>query len=163
MVMVSWRCHPAVPVEYYYCAHYRESFLQEKVVEATKQKEGKRRKPEPEEQEGMPQHYAHYHIKFSYKKKQWRPPSKKKKRGKNLSPTTLTIQNCVFSFSTLFSRIDSSFLDNPALVADTACMLAPIGRSILKVSILLLTSNVHGSHLLSPKFFNYNVRLPPAN
>jgi hypothetical protein len=24
--------------------------------------------------------------KFSYKKKQWRPPSKKKKRGKNLSP-----------------------------------------------------------------------------
>jgi hypothetical protein len=24
--------------------------------------------------------------KISYKKKQWRPPSKKKKRGKNLSP-----------------------------------------------------------------------------
>jgi hypothetical protein len=25
-------------------------------------------------------------LKTSYKKKQWRPPSKKKKRGKNLSP-----------------------------------------------------------------------------
>jgi hypothetical protein len=25
-------------------------------------------------------------IKISYKKKQWRPPSKKKKRRKNLSP-----------------------------------------------------------------------------
>jgi hypothetical protein len=25
-------------------------------------------------------------FKKSYKKKQWRPPSKKKKRGKNLSP-----------------------------------------------------------------------------
>jgi hypothetical protein len=30
--------------------------LQEKAVEATKQKEEKRRKPKPEEQEGMPQH-----------------------------------------------------------------------------------------------------------
>jgi hypothetical protein len=26
-------------------------------------------------------------ILISYKKKEWRPPSKKKKRGKNLSPT----------------------------------------------------------------------------
>jgi hypothetical protein len=30
-------------------------FLQEKAVEATKQKEEKREKPKPEEQEGMPQ------------------------------------------------------------------------------------------------------------
>jgi hypothetical protein len=29
-------------------------FLQEKAVEATKQKEEKRKKPKPEEQEGMP-------------------------------------------------------------------------------------------------------------
>jgi hypothetical protein len=32
------------------------NFLQEKALEATKQKEEKREKPEPEEQEGMPQH-----------------------------------------------------------------------------------------------------------
>jgi hypothetical protein len=31
------------------------NFLQEKAVEATKQKEEKRKKPKPEEQEGMPQ------------------------------------------------------------------------------------------------------------
>jgi hypothetical protein len=31
------------------------AFLQEKVVEATKQKEEKRKKPKPEEHEGMPQ------------------------------------------------------------------------------------------------------------
>jgi hypothetical protein len=33
----------------------KESFLQEKAVEATKQKEEKRKKRMPEEQEGMPQ------------------------------------------------------------------------------------------------------------
>jgi hypothetical protein len=33
-----------------------ENFLQEKAVEATKQKEEKRKKLKPEEQEGMPQH-----------------------------------------------------------------------------------------------------------
>jgi hypothetical protein len=34
-----------------------KTFLQEKAVEATKQKkEGRRKKPKPEEQEGMPQH-----------------------------------------------------------------------------------------------------------
>jgi hypothetical protein len=32
-----------------------KTFLQEKAVEATKQKEVKRKKPKPEEQEGMPQ------------------------------------------------------------------------------------------------------------
>jgi hypothetical protein len=32
-------------------------------------------------------HMKYYCIKVSYKKKQWRPPSKKKKRGKNLSTT----------------------------------------------------------------------------
>jgi hypothetical protein len=32
------------------------NFLQEKAVEATKQKEEKRKKPKPEKQEGMPQH-----------------------------------------------------------------------------------------------------------
>jgi hypothetical protein len=32
------------------------NFLQEKAVEATKQKEEKRKKPRPEEQEGMLQH-----------------------------------------------------------------------------------------------------------
>jgi hypothetical protein len=31
-------------------------FLQEIAVEATKQKEGKRKKPKPEEHEGVPQH-----------------------------------------------------------------------------------------------------------
>jgi hypothetical protein len=31
------------------------NFLQEKAVEATKEKEEKREKPKPEEQEGMPQ------------------------------------------------------------------------------------------------------------
>jgi hypothetical protein len=35
------------------------NFLQEKAVEATKQKEEKREKPTPEEQEGMPQR-QHY-------------------------------------------------------------------------------------------------------
>jgi hypothetical protein len=29
-------------------------------------------------------------LKLSYKKQQWRPPSKKKKRGKNLSPRNKT-------------------------------------------------------------------------
>jgi hypothetical protein len=28
-------------------------------------------------------------VKVSYKKNQWRPPSKKKKRGKNLSPRNM--------------------------------------------------------------------------
>jgi hypothetical protein len=32
------------------------NFLQEKAVEATKQKEEKRKKPKPEKLEGMPQH-----------------------------------------------------------------------------------------------------------
>jgi hypothetical protein len=32
-----------------------KKFLKEKAVEATKQKEEKRKKPKPEEQEGMPQ------------------------------------------------------------------------------------------------------------
>jgi hypothetical protein len=32
-----------------------KTFLQEKAVEATKQKEEKRKKPKPEEREGMPQ------------------------------------------------------------------------------------------------------------
>jgi uncharacterized membrane protein (DUF106 family) len=32
------------------------NFLQEKAVEATKQKDETRKKPMPEEQEGMPQH-----------------------------------------------------------------------------------------------------------
>jgi hypothetical protein len=38
-----------------------EKFLQEKAVEATKQKEEKRKKTKPEEHEGMPQrrHYPH--------------------------------------------------------------------------------------------------------
>jgi hypothetical protein len=34
---------------------YQKIILQEKAVEATEQKEGKRKKPEPEEQEGMSQ------------------------------------------------------------------------------------------------------------
>jgi hypothetical protein len=105
-----------------------KKFLQVKAVEATNQKGEKKKKPKPEEQEGMPQrqHCPHAkrredrnpdsccctqrpqrnipllgytctttdsqqtllttYVKFSYKKKQWRPPSKKKKRGKNLSP-----------------------------------------------------------------------------
>jgi hypothetical protein len=32
--------------------HFKKKILQEKAVEATKQKEGKRKKPKPEEQEG---------------------------------------------------------------------------------------------------------------
>jgi hypothetical protein len=32
-----------------------ENYLQEKAVEATKQKEEKRKKPKPEEHQGMPQ------------------------------------------------------------------------------------------------------------
>jgi hypothetical protein len=34
---------------------FKKLFLQEKAVEATNQKEEKRKNPEPEEQEGMPQ------------------------------------------------------------------------------------------------------------
>jgi hypothetical protein len=38
-----------------YSRHYSEkNFLQEKAAEATKQKEEKRTKPKPEEQDGMP-------------------------------------------------------------------------------------------------------------
>jgi hypothetical protein len=46
----SWR-ESAVVVSY-----ITHIFLQEKAVEAIKQKEEKRKKPKPEEQEGMPQH-----------------------------------------------------------------------------------------------------------
>jgi hypothetical protein len=35
------------------------NFLQQKEVEATKQNEDKRKKPKPEEQEGMPQRQRH--------------------------------------------------------------------------------------------------------
>jgi hypothetical protein len=35
-----------------------KKFFQEKAVEATKQKEEKRKKPKPEEQGGMPQHHC---------------------------------------------------------------------------------------------------------
>jgi hypothetical protein len=42
---------------------YYKNFLQEKAVEATKQKEEKREKPKPEEQEGMPQHRHCPHVK----------------------------------------------------------------------------------------------------
>jgi hypothetical protein len=38
-----------------------KNFLQEKAVKATKQKEETRKKPKPEEQEGMPQR-QHYHL-----------------------------------------------------------------------------------------------------
>jgi hypothetical protein len=72
----------------------QNNFLQEKAVEAIKQKEEKRKKPKPEEQvtlllivEKRIYPYAGFCCKtISYKKKQWRPSSKKKKRGKNLSP-----------------------------------------------------------------------------
>jgi hypothetical protein len=37
-------------------ASNKTKFLTRKAVEATKQKEEKRKKPKPEEQEGMPQH-----------------------------------------------------------------------------------------------------------
>jgi hypothetical protein len=39
-----------------YVKHNGTNFLQEKALEATKQKEEKRSKPKPEEHEGMPQH-----------------------------------------------------------------------------------------------------------
>jgi hypothetical protein len=42
-------------VSYYLFIIFLTKFLQEKAVEATKQKEEKGRKPKPEEQEGMPQ------------------------------------------------------------------------------------------------------------
>jgi hypothetical protein len=44
---------------HYFCKH--ENFLQEKAVEATKQKEEKRKKTKPEEHEGMPQR-RHYPL-----------------------------------------------------------------------------------------------------
>jgi hypothetical protein len=37
--------------------------LQEKAVEATKQRKGRRKKHKPEEQEGMPQHHHCPHVK----------------------------------------------------------------------------------------------------
>jgi hypothetical protein len=37
--------------------------LQEKSAETTKQKEGRRKKPKPEQQEGMPQHQCPTHAK----------------------------------------------------------------------------------------------------
>jgi hypothetical protein len=59
-------------------------------VEASKQKEEKRKKPKPEEQEGIPQRQhcppEKCRRKDDKNKSKWRPPSKKKKRGKNLSP-----------------------------------------------------------------------------
>jgi hypothetical protein len=41
-------------------------------------------------------------IKNFYKKKQWRPPSKKKKRGKNLSPRN---RKACYSISTALHRL----------------------------------------------------------
>jgi hypothetical protein len=42
-----------------------KNFLQEKTGEATKQREERRKKPEPEEQEGMPQHHGIQHHSIS--------------------------------------------------------------------------------------------------